>query len=339
MTPSKPRSGILNYFLNGLIPSCYVDREDSLVFKKKLLTSDWAIRVVVALCSKTGEAGTHAPAQRYSTQPQIDDVDNEPSLTFVRRFVLEHAIKAYKDGIVSTETLQMKYSRLLCLADMFNRLLSKPAATEGTAGSQNTSYKILARMMFEKNLISVLTSSLAEIDLSYSGSKRVIKFVLRPLQELTTLATQLSVTSPDLTSVTRNLSQDDISSATSVSELDEEREETPDLFRNSALGMLDPNRAPDESDSDEDDDEDEDEEMYDEEYDDEMEYENGMVAGGGNDGEAVSDEDEDGEMGPEGEIEGLPGDIPMDIEFVVDDPGMDVDSDEDEDEDDDERGG
>ncbi|KAJ9608131.1 E3 ubiquitin-protein ligase tom1 [Cladophialophora chaetospira] len=333
VTPSKPRSGILNYFLNGLIPSCYVDKEDSLQFKKKLLTSDWAIRVVVALCSKTGESGTNTPAPRYSTLPQIDDVDNEPDLTFVRRFVLEHAIKAYKDAISSTELLQMKYSRLLCLADMFNRLLTKPAAPDGTAGSQNTSYKVLARMMFEKNLISILTSSLAEIDLSYPGSKRVIKFILRPLQELTTLATQLSVTSPDLISVVSNLSDDVISSASSVSDVDEEREETPDLFRNSALGMLDPNRDHDDSDS-EDDEEDEDEEMYDEEYEDEMEYDNG-IAGGGNVDEAISDEDEEeGEMGPDGEIEGLPGDVPMDIEFVVNDPGMHVDSEDDEDSDD-----
>ncbi|KIW96308.1 uncharacterized protein Z519_03377 [Cladophialophora bantiana CBS 173.52] len=331
VTPSKPRSGILNYFLTGLIPSCYVDKEDSLQFKKKLLTSDWAIRVIVALCSKTGESGMTVSAERYSTQPQVDDVDDEPDLTFVRRFVLEHAIKAYKDAISSNESLQMKYSRLLCLSDMFNRLLTKPAVPEGSAGSQNTSYKVLSRMMFEKNLISVLTSSLTEIDLAYPGSKRVIKFILRPLQELTSLATQISITSPDLlNSVAGHMSEDVISSASSVSDVEEEREETPDLFRNSALGMLDPNRdLVSDSATDE---EDEDEEMYDEAYEDEMEYDNGIVAGG-NDDEAVSDEEE-GEMGPDGEIEGLPGDVPMDIEFVVNDPHMDVDTDEDEDEDD-----
>ena len=334
-TTSKPRSGIINYFLNGLIPSCYVDKEDSLQFKKKLLTSDWAIRVVVALCSKTGEVSSTSPTQRYSTQPQIEDVDDESDLTFVRRFALEHAIKAYKDAISSNESLQMKYSRLLCLADMFNRLLTKPVVPEGSAGSQNTSYKVLARMMFEKNFISVLSSSLAEIDLAYAGSKRVIKFILRPLHELTTLATQLSLTSPGLTVVASNVSEDVISSASSVSDIYEEREETPDLFRNSALGMLDPNRDPgSDSASDE---EDEDEEMYDEEYEDEMEYDNGMVAGG-NDDEAVSDEDEEGEVGPEGEVEGIPGDEPMDIEFVVNDPSIDVDSDADNDEDDESDG-
>lgn len=329
-TPSKPRANVLNYFLDGLIPSGYVDKEDSLVFKKKLLTSDWAIRVIVALCSKTGESGSIAQSQRYSSQPQVDDVNDEPELQYVRRFVLEHAIKSYKDAISSSDSLQAKYSKLLCLADMFNRLLTKPVVPDGSAGSQNTSYKALARMMFEKNLTAVLTSSLSEIDLSFPGSKRVIKFILRPLQELTTLATHLSLTEPDfVNSISSSTEEDLISSASSVSDVDEDREETPDLFRNSALGMLDPDRES-ESDS-EDGEEEDDEEMYDEEYDDEMEYDDGV--GGPNDDEAVSDEELDEDMGPEGEIEGLPGDVPMDIEFVVNNPHMEVDTDDDENED------
>ncbi|ETN37662.1 uncharacterized protein HMPREF1541_07285 [Cyphellophora europaea CBS 101466] len=326
VTPSKPRSGILNYVLNGLVASGYVDKDDqSIHCKKRLAVSDWAIKVLVSLCSKTGEKGKSAPVQRYALV-QVDDKDDEPELTFVRRFVLEHAIKAFKDATSSTESLQTKYSKLLCLSDMFNRLLSKPSASDGAAGSNNTSYRILGRMMFEKNLISVLTSSLAEIDLSQRGARRVIKFILRPLQELTSLATQLSLTSPDvITSVLGNTSDDDISSASSVSEVEDEREETPDLYRNSALGLLDPNR-PRESDSDSDD-EDDDEEMYDdEEYPDEMDYDDGMPAGQEDD-EAVSDEDEDDMDGP---IEGLPGDVPMELEFVVNEGGMEVDTGDDD---------
>ena len=332
VTPAKPRSGILNYLLTALVPSGYVDKDDSWQCKKKVTTSDWAIRVLVALCSKTGEMGLSGPTQRYSSQPQVDDIDNEPDLAFVRRFVLEHAIKAFKDGASSTEPLQSKYSRLLCLSDMFNRLLTKPSAPDGSAGSHNTSYKVLGRMMFEKNLISVLTTSLAEIDLSYSGAKRVIKFILRPLQELTNMASQLSLTSPDLISpVVGNVSDDVISSASSVSEVDNEREETPDLFRNSALGLL--GNVDDRSD-DESPEEEEDEEMYDDGYVDEMEYDDGMVVGP-NDDEAVSDEEVDDRVAPEGPIEGLPGDVPMDIEFVVNDPHMEVDTEEDDDDDED----
>ncbi|KPI40792.1 E3 ubiquitin-protein ligase TOM1-like protein [Cyphellophora attinorum] len=318
VTPSKPRSGILNHVLNGLVASGYVDKDDNSVHcKKRLAVSDWAIKVLVALCSKTGEKGRAGLNQRYSTvASQVNDQDDEPDLTLVRRFVLEHAIKAFKDATASTEPLQTKYSKLLCLSDMFKRLLSKPPTTDGAAGAGNNSYKILGRMMFEKNLISVLTSSLAEIDLSQSGARRVIKFILRPLQELTSLATQLSLTSPEtITSVLGTTSDDDISSASSVSEVEDEREETPDLYRNSTLGLLDPNRE-EESDSGDEDDEDADEEMYEEEeYDDEMDYDNGMPVGQEDD-DAISDADESGnDMGP---MEGLPGDDdPDDVELEI----------------------
>lgn len=328
-TPSKPRSGILNYVLSGLVASGYVDKDDqSNHCKKKLAVSDLAIKVIVALCSKTGEKGISGTAARYSTNPHIEDSDDEPDLTFVRRFVLEHAIRAFKDATSSAESLQGKYSKLLCLSDMFNRLLSKPSGPDGSAGMHNTSYKILGRMMFEKNLISVLTGSLAEIDLSHPGAKRVVKFILRPLQDLTNIATQLSLTSPEvITSVLGNTSDDDISSASSVSEIDDLREETPDLFRNSALGMLDPTRLPDSESEGED--EDEDEDMYDEEdYDDEMDYDEG-VTGGQEGDEAVSDEDEvDVELPTGTAIEGLPGDVPMELEFVVNDPAMGGDTDD-----------
>lgn len=333
-TPSKPRSGILNYVLNGLVASGYIDKDDqSLHCKKRLAISDWAIKVVVALCSKTGEKGRSAPVQRYSLI-QVDDRDDEPELTFVRRFVLEHAIRAFKDATASPESLQHKYSKLLCLSDMFNRLISKPASSDGAAGSNNSSYKVLGRMMFEKNLISVLTSSLAEIDLSQQGAKRVIKFILRPLQELTTLATALSLSSPEvISSVLGNTSDDDISSASSVSEVEDEREETPDLYRNSALGLLDPNR-PQGSDSDSDsEDEDEDEEMYDdEEYPDEMDYDD--MPAGQDDDDAVSDEEEDEDEAIDGPIEGMPGDVPMQLEFVVNNGGMDIDTGDDDTQDD-----
>ncbi|RMZ91622.1 hypothetical protein DV736_g1142, partial [Chaetothyriales sp. CBS 134916] len=309
-TPSKPRSAILNYLLTGLVCSGYVDKDDkSLDCRKKIVTSDWACKVIVALCAKTGEKSTSGPTVRYSSSPVIEDNDDEPDLTFVRRFVLEYAIRAFKDATASTEPLQVKYSKLLCLSDMFNRLLSKPIPTDGSAGAHSTSYKVIGRMMFDKNLVSVLTSSLAEIDLSHPSSRRVIKFILKPLQELTAIATQLSLTSPGLiSSVLGNSSEDNISYASSVSDVQVDREETPDLYRNSALGMLDPNRA-EESESD-DDEANEDEEMYDEEegYDDEMDYDEEVTTGQDGD-EPVSDEDDDADAHPDGPIEGLPEDL------------------------------
>lgn len=331
-TPSKPRSGILNYFLNSLIPLDTVEVEESIQFKKRSVTSEWAMKVIIAICSKTGEQGLVMGRERYNNHPRVEDNDTEPDLTFVRKFVLEHALKAFKDATSSNEPLQKRYARMLCLANLFHQMLSKPTSSEGVAGSNNTSHKVLAKMMFEKNFIAVLTSSLADIDLTFSGAKRVVKYILKPLNELTDTAVYLSLNSSAIVSPALGQSEeDDISSASSLSEVDDEREETPDLFRNSALGMLDPNRE-DESSS-ESEPEDEDDEMYEGEYADDMEFEEDVTPVAGNDGEVVSDEDVEDETGP-GPMEGLSGDVPMDIELIMDDPHMELDSDDGEDEDD-----
>ena len=337
-TPSKPRSGVLNYLLNVLITGTPQDSDSSITLRKAMMTSEWAIHVIIALCSKTGEMGLSPNLQRYSPRSQVEDKDDEPDLAFVRRFVLEHAMRAFKDATASSDPPAIKYPHMIGLSELFYKLIAKPTGQETFPPSHNNSYKVLSKMMFEKNLISVLTSALAEIDLTFASSKRTIKMLLRPLHELTSTAEHLSLHSATPISSALGATEEDIisSASSSVSEMDEEdgREATPDFFRNSTLGMMEPHRqdhSPSESDED-DDDEDGEEEMYDDGYEDEEMYDD-MVP---NDGEVVSDEELDEHINA-GPMEGLPGDVPMNIELVMDDGGgMDVDSEEDGDEEDDE---
>ncbi|KAL4941228.1 hypothetical protein BDV06DRAFT_6413 [Aspergillus oleicola] len=318
-TPSKPRSGILNYLLNALVPVGTMEHDESVAFKKRSNTSAWTMRVLVALCTKTGEFGGHG---RRRNEQNLSE-DDEPELAFVRRFVLEHALRVYKEANASNELLDLKYSRLMSLADLFDKMLSGYAFVSGDTAFPSST-KQLAKTMFEKHFISALTASVAEIDLNFPSSKRVIKYILRPLNKLTQTAVILSETS-DISTIGGS-EDDEISSATSVSDMDDEREETPDLFRHSTLGMLEP-RHEEETSSEESEEEDDDE-MYDDEYGDEMDYEEEMAE---DDGEVISDdEDEIDGVGP---IEGLPGDSGMDIEVVIDDEDDDED-DEDDDEDD-----
>lgn len=344
-TPSKARSGVLNYLLNALVSSGYVDKDESVTCRKRLVTSDWAMRVLVCLCAKTGEKDLGlVTASRYANAPrQIDDKDTEPDLTYVRRFVLDHAIKSFRDATSSTESTQARYGRLLCLAELFNKLITKASPQEGSTPVANTSYKRIARMMLEKNFIAILTSAISDIDLSVPGAKKVIKFILRPLKELTGTATDLNINHPDEFPKIIDQNADVMSDASSqVSEITDDREETPDLYRNSALGMLDPARHH-RVDSDEEDEE-EDGMDYDDYDEDDMDYD-GMGAPP-NDGEVVSDEELEDAMDGPGEMEGIPGDVPMDIEFVVDrhhheddeDDSESDSDDEDESEDDDEDG-
>ncbi|KAF7592465.1 hypothetical protein BBP40_000246 [Aspergillus hancockii] len=320
-TPSKPRSGILNYLLNALVPLGTLEHDESVAFKKRANTSAWTMRVLVASCTKTGEFG--GTGRRRSEQNSNEE--DEPELAFVRRFVLEHALRAYKEANTSNEPLDAKYSRLMSLADLFDKMLSGYAFVSGDTAFPSSTRQ-LAKTMFEKNFIAALTASVAEIDLNFPASKRVIKYILRPLNKLTQTAVILSETS-DISTL-GDTEGDEISSATSVSDLEDDREETPDLFRHSTLGMLEPRHE--EETSSEEGSEEEDDEMYDDEYEEEMDYEEDLPE---DDGEVVSDEEDEIEgVGP---IEGLPGDSGMDIEVVIDDD--DDDDDEDDDDDDEEE--
>ncbi|BCR83410.1 E3 ubiquitin-protein ligase TOM1 [Aspergillus chevalieri] len=292
-TPSKPRSGVLNYLLNALIPIGTMEHDESVTFKKRNNTSSWTSRVLVALCTKTGEFGG-TPKRR--SEQKLNEED-EPELAFVRRFTLEHALRSYKDANASNEPLDSKYSKLMSLADLFDKMLSGYTFVSGDS-AYPASTRHLAKTMFEKNFINALTASIADVDLNFPASKRVIKYILRPLNKLTQTAVILSETS-DISTLGET-EEDEISSATSVSDIDDEREETPDLFRHSTLGMLEP-RHEEETSSEESGEEDDDE-MYDDEYDEEMDYDEDMPE---DDGEVVSDEDDEEGVGP---IEGLPGD-------------------------------
>ncbi|MCJ1309078.1 hypothetical protein MMC25_002733 [Agyrium rufum] len=323
MTPSKPRSGILSYLLNALIPLQPLSTEETLANKKASITAEWAMTTIIALSLRTPENG-YPPRHAPPTEDQ--DVD----LLFVRKFALEHALKAFRDTASSPDPLNSKYGRLLSFAEFFSKLLtSKMLPGQSNNGSANNLIKStqmsIAKIMFEKNFINAFTGAIADIDLNYPESKRVIKAILKPLQTLTRTAIYLSQTSAIQTSPDQT-DGDEISATSSVSEMEgEEREETPDLFRHSTLGMLEPGRE-EESTSES---SDEDEAMYDDEYDDGMEYEE---ENGPDGDEVVSDEDEDLEGA--GPIEGLSGDINMNVEVLIDDGDEDDEDDDDDDDDD-----
>ncbi|KAJ5037929.1 uncharacterized protein L3040_006805 [Drepanopeziza brunnea f. sp. 'multigermtubi'] len=326
MTPSKPRSTVLSYLLSDLIPIGTLKHVEGTALRKKLVTSNWADSVITALVCKTGELPVDKTRDAY-------DSDNEPDLLFVRKFVLENILKAYKEASASSEPLDSKYAKLLSLAELMNHIMTgKENLGIQDTSVANASQKQLRRIMFEKGYVAALTASIADIDLNFQDAKRAVKYILKPLKTLTATAISLSDLAL-ITSTPGQADEDEIESATSLSDEEESREETPDLFRNSSLGMLEPGRE-DDSSSDSDD---EDEEMYEDGYDDEMDYDDGAP---GAEEDGVSDEDEEIEgMGP---IEGLDGDHGVDVEVIMEDDDEDDDEmdssgadDDDEDEDDD----
>ncbi|KAI8961103.1 hypothetical protein F5Y11DRAFT_348856 [Daldinia sp. FL1419] len=320
-TPVKPRSSVLNYLFNDLLYSNHIESiPDTVMGKKRYATSVQALNLLVSLMSKTGEKPIEQGRDKY-------DYDDEPDLLFVRKFVLDMALKSYKDAATSNEPFGSRYSRMLALAEVMHIMMGdldkdSPASSRNTLDPVERSRAQIRRLMYEKGYLSALTSSIADIDLAFPSVKGTIKHILRVLQILTSTAIHLSHSNilPD-TPTQENVDEETFS-ASSLSDIDDDREETPDLYRNSALGMLEPGRDRDEDYS-EDSDDDDDEEMYDDEYDDELGYES-------EDREEDVSENDDEELEGMGPIEGLSGDHGV-IEVTMDD---DDDDDDDMDEDD-----
>lgn len=327
-TPVKPRSSVLNYLLNDLIClNSLQPQADTLAYKKKAATAEQARLVLVALVSKTAEKPSNRLARRFEPS---DDKD----LNFVRKFVLDTILRAYRDASSSIEPFDTRYAKLQSLAELMYCMIDDKEVKDpivsrpGTDDSLRT-HAQLRRLMYEKGYIHALTSSIADVDLTFPGVKRTIRHVLRVVHLLTTTGAQLShegVLPPNLADGL----DDEILSASSLSDMDEEREETPDLYRNSSLGMLEPREDDDFSNEDSDDD---DEDMYDDGYPEEMEYDEDMSQ---DDEENVSDEDE--EIDGMGHVEGLSGDAGV-VEVIMgdddDDESMDDDEEDTSDDDDD----
>ncbi|RYP40806.1 hypothetical protein DL767_001452 [Monosporascus sp. MG133] len=328
-TPIKPRSGILNYLLTDLLcPNILGGSSDSLALKKKHATASQVQSLLVALVSKTGEKPSDRSRDKY-------DQGDEPDLLFVRRFVLDTLLKSYKDASASGESFETRYSRMLALADVIHLMTAgKDKDVPSRSANDDTpdrSQAQIRRLMYEKGYLGALTGSIADIDLAYPPVKRTIKSILRVLRTLTSTAIHLSHANILPEASTLEAIDDEIASATSLSEIEDDREETPDLYRNSALGMLEPGRDREDDYSEESEDDD-DEDMYDDEYDDEMDYEEGPMSEDRE--EDVSDEDEEeAELNGMGPIEGLPGDLGM-VEVTMDDDDEEDDDEMDEDDED-----
>lgn len=344
-TPVKPRSSVLNYLLTDLLyPSNMDGPLDTIIYKKKYATAMQTQNLLVALVSRTGEKPVDRGRDKY-------DYDDEPSLLFVRKFVLDTILKSYKDATTSNDSFDTRYARMLGLAEVMYRMMGDKDKDPSASSRNNLdplerSQAQLRRLMYEKGYLAALTASIADIDLAFPPVKRTIKYILRVFRVLTSTAISLSHSNIISSVPAYDNAEDELISTSSLSDIEDDREETPDLYRNSALGMHEPGRDMDDDYSEGSDNGenshrpgelglltaiDDDEEMYDDEYDDEMAY------GSAEDREEdVSDQEEEDleSMGPIEGLSGEPGVIEVTMGEGVDEMDEDDDDDEsDEDED------
>ena len=240
----RSRSSFLFFLLNELVPtSCLVPSTD---FDSKRIASmwGWASLVIVGLCYDATAASVGTAGDRDLAQ----------DITFVRKAVLDALARAFRDAMNSNEPTEARYSRLASLSDLCHRLLTaRPFPSVGRPHSETS--MLLAKLMLEKNFAVILTNALADVDLNFPHVNNLINAILRPLENLTKIATKLGraknsatgsgatkkreVLDDYTTEDSSMLSGDESDSNDSASDEDDEAQEqaAADLYRHSALGM------------------------------------------------------------------------------------------------------
>ncbi|CAK7273051.1 E3 ubiquitin-protein ligase tom1 [Sporothrix epigloea] len=313
LTPVKPRTSVLNYLLNDVVcggsnlSGGSSSLPETVADKKKAALADQARRLLTALVETT-------PEKYVSRTRSIYEFDEDSDLEFVRRFVLDTILKSYKEVAGSAESIDVRYGKMSALGELMSIMIRADKERTSVSYSETHSHVQLRRLMCEKGFIAALTHSIADMDLAFPGAKRTLKHVLRVLNILTATTIDMSRDNIISTGASKDAALEyDVLSASSLSDMEDDREETPDLYRNSSLGMLEGGDPEDEDYSDSD--------HEDEMYDDEMDYDDEIT----DDGEDPLSDEDDEEMGS---IEGMHGE-PGVVELIMDD-GEDEDEEEEE---------
>ncbi|KAF9566753.1 hypothetical protein CPC08DRAFT_814629 [Agrocybe pediades] len=223
---NKFRNTTLQFLLSELITYGTINSASDANHRNRGLLCSWAMNLIGALCVDT------------SPGPEPKEVSTD--LVFVRKFVLETINRAIREVSANSDTLEARYGRLLALADLCHRLLTVRVNNSNSGKQQDDVPTHLAKIMLEKNFVAVLTTALSEVDLNYPNVRNLVAAILRPLEFLTKIAIKMSRNSSKNKDHAKEY--ESVSEGSEVEDEDEDmdegnREETPDLYRNSALGM------------------------------------------------------------------------------------------------------
>jgi len=165
---TKHRTAVLQFFLSDLVTFRTITSQPDAKAKQGFSLCTWAMSVLVALC-------VDSSAGAESKEVSAD-------LISVRKFTLEAIGRAIKE-YMTQDNLDARYGRLLALSDLCNRLLTI-RFNNGSRKLQDESTTHIAKIMLEKNFVSILTSALAEVDLNYPNVRNVVASILRPMEHL-----------------------------------------------------------------------------------------------------------------------------------------------------------
>jgi E3 ubiquitin-protein ligase HUWE1 len=232
------KNNFLHYILFEILPVKLKQEEDEKNVCQediyKSIESTWAIALVTALCSK-GQTS------------QIEITDKNQKMDYVCNLVLDCILRSLKDCVNKGGPFAIKYGKLTSISDLCKRLLT--TTTNGIiVPDKNEETLSISKIMIEKGFVNYFTTAIADIDINHPLSAKIISSVLKPLDLLSKAAILLGKSNilPILKTKKSITSFDHAFREIDNEELTEENAELNEIYRNSALGILQPDSEMDE---------------------------------------------------------------------------------------------
>lgn len=176
--------------------------------------------------------------------PVIDNANNpkptkeNPDMAFIRNFCCDHIVKSLRDAQTLHPT-EIRYNKLVDILDLIGSLVSSKFRQVAGPLFEKRASKLdlfyIGRCMIEKHVPSHVTGVIGLLDLNFPGIDKVIKSATFAMTMIGKIKSEYNQYFEELAEKEEVVELDDDDD----DEEREERDETPDLFRNSTLGMYD----------------------------------------------------------------------------------------------------
>ncbi|RCK55503.1 putative E3 ubiquitin-protein ligase TOM1 [Candida viswanathii] len=227
----KPKPTALNFFIHQLVPTRLLELSSGAEFERRCAISSIAKMALLSLVSSPMSATAEDPAH-----DKKEDID----LALIRRFVVDLLMKVLKDTAQLKVLGLARYGKLLDLFELSGLLISTKFrdAIGPLLNKKATQYDqyLMTKIYIEKQVPNLLTTLIAELDLNFPQVDKVVKAALKPITFLGKNKVDYQELFLKDGNQADNNDDDDI-----LPEGVDYHEETPDLFRNSTLGMYDIN--------------------------------------------------------------------------------------------------
>lgn len=235
----KPRSTALNMLVHKFITVNPFEKEDTAIHNVHELLTSLGYSCILGLISTVPVKG----AEFIDTKVSDDDV------CFARKFTVDILIKILKDAETSNKSSIIKYGRVVDIVNLVRKLCGEDignvvAICIDASITKNDRF-YFAKELLDKKFGNIATNIVAKLDMNFPYTEQVSESVLK----LLTLLGETKIQYQDAFKAT--LEATDAEEEVFDEEL-EDKDDEPDLLRNSTLGMYDLDDVEDEDDFDDD---------------------------------------------------------------------------------------